>query len=246
VLRFTTEPAKKLGKIAIISVDNTLLMTAGDSGKVAFWSISKNIQQKQLFEAQIHTSEVTAGAISTDQLYACTTSNDKTCKVFELKPKIALIRTLSLSLNPGQPPLTFRSCLFTSDSKRLITLSIQAKIGSYVTEWNPQNGFLPIESFKVHDHPSCQLVLDPIGRQYILGGNNGVIKVISAENYGSRYSQELFEMPVTGVSVQAKDRVVVVGSADYSYHVIALPSGAGWRVWFVLAVIVAAIAALMV
>jgi len=179
-------------------------------------------------------------------MYACTTSNDKTCKVFELKPKILLIRTLSLSLSPGLPPLTFRSCLFATDSKKLITLSIQAKSGSYVTEWNCQEGFLPVESFKVHDHPSCQLVLDPLGQQYILGGNNGVIQVMSANDYKCRYSRELFEMPVTGVSVQAKGRVVVVGSADYSYEVIALPGGSGWRLWLVLAVLAAVVAALMV
>jgi len=115
-----------------------------------------------------------------------------------------------------------------------------------VTEWNCQEGFLPVESFKVHDHPSCQLVLDPLGQQYILGGNNGVIQVMSANDYKCRYSRELFEMPVTGVSVQAKDRVVVVGSADYSYEVIALPGGSGWRLWLVLAVLAAVVAALMV
>ena len=215
---------------------------------VAFWSLSRDAtQQKLLSEAAVHTSEVTSGAISADQQYACTTSNDKTCKIFELTPKILLIRTISLSLSPGQPLLTFRSCLFTPDSKKLVTLSIQAKYGSYVTEWGCSEGFLPIESFKVHDHPSCQLVLDPVGRQYILGGNNGAIKILSMDDYQHRYNRELFEMPITGISVHVKERVVVAGSADYSYEVMKLPGGGNWRLWVgLLTILVAVLAAVLV
>ena len=120
---------------AAISLDNTLLATAGDDKAVRVYKISSDFKKNEL-ELEFKKAEqpVVSVDISRNNKLLVAGSKDGNAYIIDLTKKGEICQKLTFKPAPNQRNMKIQSCLFDKDNT-VYTLATWPQMPSYVIRW---------------------------------------------------------------------------------------------------------------
>lgn len=148
-----------------------------------------------------------------------TCSSDATCKVFELNSlKILTKLTFRTNVNEKKGYL-FRSIYYDENNNYIYTTQAPLIGDSYITKWNVNKGFKPIDSAKIGNVSTCCIDYDYNSNTLAIGDNKGSVIFMDA---GSMHKNK--EMYISDLSIKTVKYIgngyLITGCADNSIRCV--------------------------
>jgi len=112
----------------------------------------------------------------------------------------------------------FRSIFFDEKKNLLYTTQAPLKGDSYITKWNVNNGFKPIDSAKICNVSTCSIDLDYNTKTLAIGDNKGSVIYIDANSLDKNKEINISELSIKTLKYYNEN--LISGCADNSIRVL--------------------------
>lgn len=171
-----------------------------------------------LKDFQAHTRDINNIIIIEDKNILITCSSDTSCKLFELN-SLRSLGKLTFRVNKNEKKAyLFRNMIL--DEKRNILYTTQAPLTGdcYVTKWNVNDGFKPIDSARIGNVSSSSIDFDYDSGTLAIGDNKGSVIYVDAGSLERNKEINISELTIKTVKyLRGK---LVTGCADNSIRVL--------------------------
>ncbi len=177
------------------------------------------ITHRLIKDFQAHTRDINNIIILEDKNILITCSSDTSVKMFELNTLRSLGKlTFRLNKNERKGYL-FRSMIL--DEKRNILYTTQAPLTGdcYITKWNLNDGFKPIDSARIGNVSTASMDFDYASGTLAVGDNKGSVVYVDAGSLEKNKEINVSELTIKTVRYY-KGRLIT-GCADNSIRVLA-------------------------
>lgn len=171
-----------------------------------------------LKDFQAHTRDINNIIIIEEKNILITCSSDTTCKIFELNTLRSLGK-LTFRINKNEKKgYLFRSMIL--DEKRNILYTTQAPLTGdcYITKWNVNNGFIPIDSAKIGNVSTSSMDFDYNSNTLAIGDNKGSIVYVDAGSLEKNKEINISELTIKTVKYYKGE--LITGCADNSIRIL--------------------------
>lgn len=199
---------------AAISPDGSLLATGSYDQKIMLWNIYANIGEKGPGEPRVlsgHNGAIFSLAFRPDGKVLASASGDRTVKLWETATGNRL-DTLS------QPLKEQNACAFSPDGTVLIAGGADSRIRMWKIGETALDGTNPLqEAVFAHEGAVLKLAYSPDGKTIYSSGEDRAVKSWNAEKVAQKIVFDMQPDWVTGLSVSADGKSVLVGRIDGSF-----------------------------
>lgn len=144
-------------------------------------------------------------------------SSDGTCKIFEI-PSLRNLSKLTFRNNINEKKgYLFRSMIFDEKNNYLFTNQAPLTGDSYITKWDVNKGFKPIDSAKICNVSTASIDIDYNSNTLAIGDNKGSIVFLDACTLEK--NKEIRDSELTIKTVKYHRGNLISGSADNSIRV---------------------------
>jgi len=244
--RFVTD--KDGQNTSIFDSKGETLVTAGEEGVIMTWKITTNgsqITATKTHDLVGHTGSVNHLNISSDDHLLCSSSDDKTCRIFDLQTG-SLLKRLTFGEENKTANLKFACAYFSRTHSHLFTIQNSERNGpAFFTVWNIEDGFQPEKTTKLHKMAITSSCLNDEGTYMGLGTVDGRSKIFNIQKMDVNCEVEAHDLIVKSVALVDNSKYLCSVSADYSYFFLQNKRSSGFfsillRLW-VYVIIVAAL-----